>query len=120
MTTPKTRLVVRWPSAAVLIVGIVAVSCVYIFVPDHREEIGLAVGGAFALALAFMRRILGVAVAGALALAIAIPGCTPAQKEAFEATVLSALELAAKMAGRVLLDEAERALKFETSGGEES
>lgn len=46
-------------------------------------------------------------------------GCTPAQKEAFERAALSALELAAKVAGRALLSEAERALKFETSGGEE-
>lgn len=56
-----------------------------------------------------------------LVVALALPqtACTPAQKVAFEGAVLSALELAAKAAGRVLLDEAERALKFGDAGGEE-
>lgn len=119
MTAPKTRLVIRWPSAAVLIIGIVAVACVYIFVPDETTRNGIAAGAAlvFALVLAFMRRILGVAV---VALALTIASCTPAQKDAFERVLLSALELGAKVAGRVLLNEAERALKFgdDTSGGE--
>ena len=120
MTAPKPRLVIRWPSAAVLCVGIITVAAVYVYVPDHRAEIALGIGGMFTVALAFMRRVLGVVVAAALALSIAIPSCTPAQKDAFERVLLSALELGAKVAGRVLLNEAERALKFgdDTSGGE--
>lgn len=53
-----------------------------------------------------------------LAVAIAVPnaGCTPAQKAAFEGAVLSALEMAAKAAGRELLSFAERELKFGDGG----
>jgi hypothetical protein len=119
MATTKRKVEIRWPSAVVLIVGIIAVAAVYVLVPEHREEIALGVGGVFAVVLAFMRRILGLAAPAVLALCIAIPSCTPAQKAAFEGAMLSALEMAAKAAGRVLLGEAERALKFETSGGEE-
>ena len=43
-------------------------------------------------------------------------GCTPAQKAAFEGAVLSALEMAAKAAGRELLSFAERELKFGDGG----
>jgi len=56
--------------------------------------------------------------AAVLAFLMAMASCTPAQKAAFEGVLLSALEMAAKAGTRVLLDAAERELKF-TSGGEE-
>ena len=58
--------------------------------------------------------------AAVLAFLIVLPCCTPAQKAAFEGALLSALEMAAKAGTRILLDEAERALKFGDSGGETS
>lgn len=99
MTVRQTRFVIRWPSAAVLIAGIVTVAAVYVYVPDHRTEIALGVGGLFTVALAFMRRILGVAVALCLAVAIPLlPGCTIAEQR----TALTALELARKIGCDVL------------------
>lgn len=70
------------------------------------------------------RRERGTMPPPALALLLAVgigcipAGCTPAQKAAFEGAVLSALEMAAKAAGRELLSFAERELKF-GDGGEE-
>ncbi len=72
MPTKTTRVVVRWPTAAVVIAGIAAVTAVYVLVPEHRGDIGLGVAAAFALLLAVMRRLFGVAPL-ALLLAIAIP-----------------------------------------------
>lgn len=116
MTRATNKLVVRWPSAAVMIAVIAAATAIYIFVPEHRDQWLAAAAIVGPLVVAFMRRVLGVAAVAALALAIAIPSCTPAQKAAFEAAALSALELAAKAATRVLLSEAERALKFGDGG----
>lgn len=117
-----TKKKIEWPTAVVLATTIAALAAVYVLVPDHRAEIAIGVGALGSIALAFLRGLVPPGVP-ALFLAIAIPlnasGCTPAQKAAFEGAMLSALEMAAKAAGRVLLDEAERALKFETSGGEE-
>jgi hypothetical protein len=108
----KTRLVIRWPSAAVLIAGIAAVAAVFIFVPEHRGDIGLGVAAVFTIALAFMRRVLGVAIAASLALSIAIPSCTPTSKAAWERLLLSAADMALKLG----VEAAERELA--THGGE--
>lgn len=117
MTDRKTRPVLRPTSAAVLIAGIAAVTCAYLF-GTPEQAAGVAV--AFGILMAFMRRVVGIAPALALLTAITFTqsACSPAQKAAFEAAALSALELAAKAATRILLSEAERALKFGDSGGE--
>lgn len=95
MTAKNTRLVIRWPSAAILIAGIAAVSAVYVLVddPEVRGNIGIGVAAVFALILAFARRILGVVALVAL-IAIPIPSCTPQQ-------TLTALELARKLGDAV-------------------
>ncbi len=104
MTEKKpTKFVLRGPTAAVIAVGIIATAAVYVLVPDPttRNGIGWAVAGVFALALAFMRRVLGVVAA--LVLAIAIPasvtGCSN------PGPVLSALELARKVGCATLCPE---------------
>lgn len=96
-----TRIVIRWPSAAVAIAGFVCVAAVYVLVDDPATRNGIAAGAALVLAvvLAFMRRILGVAPVLALAIAIPAVGCSSPP------TVLSALELARKIGCATLCPE---------------
>ena len=137
---------IEWPTAVVLATTIAALAAVYVLVPDHRTEILAGVATLGATLLAALPRVFGASAptgtvdssrsrserrergtmpppaALVLLFAACLPmaACTPAQKAAFEAAALSALEMAAKAAGRALLTEVERALKFgdETAGGE--
>ena len=54
-----TKKKIEWPTAAVLVATVAALTVVYILVPDHRAEIATVVGVSGSVVLAFMRAVLG-------------------------------------------------------------